>query len=327
MEENLSIVSYDVTEEALRNIESIYSDPKVPESREEYAELAGSLKVVRKLRTTVEKRRKELKKEALEYGRKVDSIAKELTKRILAVESPMKEIKDRIDKEEAEREAKRIAAIRKKIDAIKSLPMRVFQLSLDDAVRLFEASKKAEVTTEEFCEFAPEAKKALEASMSEAATIINRMRVDAEVRKKAEEDRIKLEAERKAQEQARIEAEKKAAEVRRKLEAERKAIEAEKARLSKDREVPEEVPDPKPTVTVKVESEMKPSPAPTVKSASEEPSLATLTRDLVQFCLRAHPSEEGKALEALGFAIRAMETSSELAEIASILSDWKGFGE
>ena len=67
---------------------------------------------MRTARTDVEKRRKELKQDALDYGRLVDSTAKRITERLEAIEGPLKANKELIDaenerikreKEEAER--------------------------------------------------------------------------------------------------------------------------------------------------------------------------------------------------------------------------------
>ena len=75
-----------------------------------YKRVSEAIAVVRTMRTGVEKRRVDLKKSALEWGRKVDSEAKRLTELLLVVETPLKEAKQRVDdfkadREKAEREA------------------------------------------------------------------------------------------------------------------------------------------------------------------------------------------------------------------------------
>ncbi len=58
---------------------------------------------LRDLRGKVEKRRKELKADSLEYGRRVDAAAKELTKLISDIEDPLQAAKDAVDEAEAKR--------------------------------------------------------------------------------------------------------------------------------------------------------------------------------------------------------------------------------
>jgi DNA repair exonuclease SbcCD ATPase subunit len=70
---------------------------------------------LRTLRTDIEKRRKELKKDALEWGKTVDGEAKRLTAAIEAIEDPLKAVKQIVDDE---REQKRLAAEQAERDRI-----------------------------------------------------------------------------------------------------------------------------------------------------------------------------------------------------------------
>lgn len=67
-------------------------------------------KAVKRLSASIEKKRKELKADALEYGRTVDSIAKQLTEKVDGVESKLKAERDAFDAvEKAEKAAKEAA--------------------------------------------------------------------------------------------------------------------------------------------------------------------------------------------------------------------------
>ena len=67
-------------------------------------------KAVKRLSASIEKKRKELKADALEYGRTVDSIAKQLTEKVDGVESKLKAERDAFDAvEKAEKAAKEVA--------------------------------------------------------------------------------------------------------------------------------------------------------------------------------------------------------------------------
>jgi hypothetical protein len=77
-------------------------------------------KAVKKLNASIEKKRKELKAGALEYGRTVDSIAKQLSEKVDSVEAKLKAERDAFDAiekaEKAAKEAAKLAAKQKRLD-------------------------------------------------------------------------------------------------------------------------------------------------------------------------------------------------------------------
>lgn len=76
----------------------------------EYETVRLGIAELRQLRVAIEKRRVELKADALKYGREVDRIAHELTSQIEAIETPLKAIKAHVDEEKARaKEAARAA--------------------------------------------------------------------------------------------------------------------------------------------------------------------------------------------------------------------------
>ena len=115
-----ALVRYDVT------------DVRIAELRAEYAGLTfdtpaayetgrKAIATIRELRVAVEKRRKELKAESLEFGRLVDSAARHLTGRLEDVEAPLIAARDAVDAEKerikAEKERARVAEIEAKLKA------------------------------------------------------------------------------------------------------------------------------------------------------------------------------------------------------------------
>lgn len=70
-----------------------------PDTKEGYELVRVGIGELRTLRGDIEKRRVELKADALAWGRRVDSEAKRLTQAILAVEEPLKAAKQLIDDE------------------------------------------------------------------------------------------------------------------------------------------------------------------------------------------------------------------------------------
>lgn len=70
-----------------------------------YQAIKNALAQIVPVRTGIEKKRKELKQVALDYGKAVDDKAKELTSAVLEVENPLKAELDRIDRLKADAEA------------------------------------------------------------------------------------------------------------------------------------------------------------------------------------------------------------------------------
>lgn len=116
---NTEIVEYNITDSTISQLRSQYaeiSDIKV---------VTAALSHVRRLRTDVEKRRKELKEDALEWGRKVDGEAKRITALLFEIEEPLKltkkehdDEKERLRAEKARIENERVDTIKQRIEEI-----------------------------------------------------------------------------------------------------------------------------------------------------------------------------------------------------------------
>jgi len=217
-----------------------------------YAGLVKAIAEVRTARTDVEKRRKELKQDALDYGRKVDDAAKTITARLEAIETPLKDQKEQIDaevarikreKEEAER--LRVAGIQSRIAAIANAPAAFAAANTERLRQAIEKAEAMEISIAEYEEFTQQATDAKTAAIAalndlltariaadeaEAARIAEQARIAAE--RKAEADRVAAESARLAAERA--EFDRQQAEARRQQEqAERARREAEAAEQSK----------------------------------------------------------------------------------------------
>lgn len=122
------IIKYDVTEAAIEELRSKYSIVPVIEDNKTLKEVKSRITVVRTLRTSVERKRKELKKDALEYGKKVDIEAGRIKFELFSIEEPMKvaqaEYEAKVKAEKAlaaSIEAERRQVIQAKIDSISNL--------------------------------------------------------------------------------------------------------------------------------------------------------------------------------------------------------------
>lgn len=108
-QKTLEPISFDVKEEVISKMEAEYLPLKLNgvEDKDGYNKIVEYRKNVKGLRVSVEKRRKQLKALALDYGRDVDSQAKEIFKRLEPIESHLQEQEDIIKKEKERIEAEK----------------------------------------------------------------------------------------------------------------------------------------------------------------------------------------------------------------------------
>lgn len=99
-----TLVRYDVNE---ADIATMRERCAGLDARVDYEAVRVAIGQLRGTRTAIEKRRVDLKADALAYGRKVDAVAKELTAKIEAIEEPLRVSKLSVDDEKAR--AKRAA--------------------------------------------------------------------------------------------------------------------------------------------------------------------------------------------------------------------------
>jgi len=205
---------------------------------------------VKRHRVAVEHKRKELKADALEYGRKVDSAAKLLTGKLTEIESHLiaeeaavKEEIDRIAREEKDRRAavlrdrmERLLAVECMVSpvAIEAMSDEQFETSLAGATECYR-EKLAEREAEQRRREAEEAERKREAEEAEQARRVEEERLAAE-RKKLEAEKAELEAEKRLAEEALREVKRReAAEAERKALEERQKHEAEEERRRQKR--------------------------------------------------------------------------------------------
>lgn len=236
-------VVFSVTDAGIAELEAKHKGLVVAHGdKKGYLALTQAIAEVRTARTDVEKRRKELKQDALDYGRLVDSTAKAITERLEAIETPLKQNKEQIDaenerirKEKEEAERLRVAGIQSQIAAIANAPAALATATADRLRQAIEKAQAMEISIAEYEEFtqqATDAKTAAIAALNDLLTA--RIAADeAEAARIAEQARIdaerKAEAERLAAEQARLAAER-AEFDRQQAEARRQQEEADRAR-------------------------------------------------------------------------------------------------
>jgi len=111
------LVRYEVTPTDIRAMAKRFS-ALTADTREGYESVRGAIATLRNTRVSVEKRRVELKASALAYGRRVDAIAGELTAALESVEEPLKLKKAAVDDERDRAKREKEAAERAAAEAI-----------------------------------------------------------------------------------------------------------------------------------------------------------------------------------------------------------------
>jgi hypothetical protein len=234
-------IVYPVTKEALAELAKKYATvPQDLSRKDDYEWVRKACSELRGLRTKVEARRKELKADALEYGRKVDAAAKEITEGIIKIEEPIATAKKEYDTAEEIRKRELAMAEERRIDEINtriSLIKAAVTANISSDSATISAALK-EIAEQMPCTWADEFAEKAEAAATETISKLSellQMKVQQEeaeaIRKAEEEQRAREEEERKAREQQALAAEReKLEEEREKLEEERRAL-AEKNRL------------------------------------------------------------------------------------------------
>jgi DNA repair exonuclease SbcCD ATPase subunit len=206
-----------VTAAKLEELKTKYSGLKIVsvEDRKTYDLVHAGRMECRGYRTAVDKTRKKLNEDHLEYMRAVNAEAKRITGLLLEIEEPLEAEEERIDAEreriKAEKQREKDAELQRRIDALTAvghpvtigdlvtMPATTFAMVLQTATEAWEAKEK--------------------------------LRIEAEAALAAQREAERLEAERKAQAEAEA---KKAEEAR--LAQERAAQAAEAAKLAAERD-------------------------------------------------------------------------------------------
>lgn len=225
------LITFNITDNAIAELSQQYSgliavfgDTKAEK------ELREAISVIRYYRVQIEHRRKELKADALEYGRKVDAEAKRITDSFLKIEEPLKANKEKIDAErerikEEKRliEVKRIETIQNKIFKIKELVFNSTHASIEEAQNMLEVLNHTKISQQEYQEFFQQAIDIHNETVESLQNIIA-IKEENILKTKSQE----LEALRLKEERARIVEEKKA------LEEEKAVMLQEREKIAKE---------------------------------------------------------------------------------------------
>ena len=226
MADETQIVEYDITAAAIEEMKKQYGGMKITDAISEKAVREARTLVVSK-RTAIEKKRKELKASALQWGRKIDDEAKRITALLLSLEEELKAEIEIVDNERKAKKAEkdrieqeRIDGIQIKIEAIKEKGLTTINLSSDDVTALCDEILAIQITEEVYQEFAEQAKAAKLATLSALDDIYNDKVIQEKEAAERKAEIAKIEKLRAEQ----AEAEVKMHEELRKIELEKQAV-------------------------------------------------------------------------------------------------------
>ncbi len=255
-----SLIEYNLTDAAIQALDEKYQNLAITNSAGYKAVVVG-ISEIRGYRVQVEAKRKELKREALEFGRTVDGEAKRITALLWPIENQLTKVKQVEDDRKSAIKAKkawieqeRVQEIRDKISEIQRLADGVNALSREQIEEVMVDIDAMAITQEEYQEFVEETESVLIAVRNVVQTALEaRIKLDREIfQRKAETERlakIAKEQESERQRLAKVEAEQRTAleqawqEQEAKVKAEEEAftverqkIEAEQARLDAEKQ-------------------------------------------------------------------------------------------
>jgi len=253
VEQNEQLIKFSIADVEIAKMQSLFTG-LCAETSDGYENVRKAIATTRKHRGDIEKKRKELKADAIEYGRKVDAEACRLTEALRAIEEPLQAEKDRIDEEtervrhaKAEKQRQENEAALKR--ALEAEEARLKEIRDQEEARLAEERKAIEAERAEF-----EAERARIAAGQKAkadaeveALRVQRAAIEAEKAAIAESQKIIASQQAEIQRQkdaaerveferlAKIEAEKEASE-----KAQRDLAEKERLRIEHEKQVAEE---------------------------------------------------------------------------------------
>jgi hypothetical protein len=199
------VIEYNITDAALAELAEQYGGMVV--TTDNLDEGKEARKAVRDVRLAVEERRKELKADALAYGKAVDGKAKEIQAKIAKVEEPLAEQLDAIANAEKLAEEKRVATIESYLGVLRAYGLETEDKTLAELQAWQEQLNELEITEEIYQEFREQAVGAKAESESRLRIAITRKQAAEEEAARLEEQRLiqAQEAENLAAERAKLE--------------------------------------------------------------------------------------------------------------------------
>ena len=153
-----------VTDYKIRKLREEYDPANLPaqvvKGDDAYQQVHNKVMAITKIRTGVEKVRKELKADALEWGRTVDGEAKRLTALVEEIEAPWKQVKQDADEAQAKAEEearqgeqRRVAAIEEKVVGLQHAAEGLLNANSESILKRLEKVRGVVITEDDYEEF------------------------------------------------------------------------------------------------------------------------------------------------------------------------------
>ena len=234
-DDSTAIVKFDIETAVIVALDEKYKDIKVTDGKS-YAFIMKGIAEYRELRLKIDDRHKVLKKDALEYGRRVDAEKNRLKGLLEPGENHLKEVRQVEDDRKAEIKAAkeaieqaRVDKIRSRINDLQSMLIELPEMCIEELQNIEEGSEALNISVIDYEEFTEEAQ-ALKGRLCEAV----KKSIKSMEARKAEEARLeKIQIEQEA-------AQKKIDEANQKLQEKEAALEkkewerTEKIRIAKE---------------------------------------------------------------------------------------------
>jgi colicin import membrane protein len=226
-----------ITDEAIEVLEKKFTPLEITDGKT-YKAVAAAIGEVRGYRVSVEKKRKELKRDALVYGRKVDGEAKRITALLEPIESQLKTKKQIVDDkkareaaEKAKIEAERINGITGRISKIQQLTIGLNGQSVESLENVLMQVEDERFLLDEYEEFKSAARKTIAETLVviKEAIAARKKLDDEEAAQKIESERLEKIRAEQAEEARKI------AEAKAKIDAENARIEQERQKLETEK--------------------------------------------------------------------------------------------
>ena len=231
------VIKFDVTEAAIAKMADVYLQLRVKDVNDEegFKAVHDARMVVVKHRTGVEKHRKALKKDALEWGRKVDAEAKKIFGKLHPIETHLTRQEAIVTNEKKRIEAAKAKALEEKMESRLETLAEYGRHMKYQEVAIMNDDEWQECIATVIKEHRIEQERLAEEKRIEAERQA-KIRAEQEAeRERLEKIRIEQEAEMKKAQEAQAKAEAELAEKQAKLEAEAAEVQAEKDRIEQAR--------------------------------------------------------------------------------------------
>lgn len=202
--ETVNVEEFSKTKAGLAELNKRFKDfPEPALSKDNYDFVKDGIRELTTLRTTVEKKRKELKQPFIDAGRIIDAEAKEIIESIKELEDPMKEAKKEVDEKEKREKEERIARLQARIDEMKHLERDARGQTSEGIISIIDQIEMVEPA--DFYDLREEAMKVRNEVLDNlGAALSERLEYERTAKQREAEKKAREEAERKAHFQERI---------------------------------------------------------------------------------------------------------------------------